>query len=113
MGSPYIHQTSVGISQVFEEAAAKSPIILFLDEIDSLAPERDSLTGSSYRVEEVNELLQQVDKCGQRGILAIAACNNLARVDAALKRPGRFDRVIYVGPPDAPARRSSSLLHQE
>lgn len=104
VGSPYIHQTSTGLRQVFEEAEKNRPTILFLDEVDSLASNRGGHDSFAPRVEEVNELLKLMDKCSDRGILVIAACNSIERLDPAITRPGRFDKRIYVGPPDEAAR---------
>lgn len=104
VGSPYIHQTGTQLRQVFDEAEKNKPTIIFLDEVDSLATNRSGYDSTAYRVEEVNELLKLMDKCSDRGILVIAACNSVERLDPAMLRPGRFDKRIYVGPPDEAAR---------
>jgi transitional endoplasmic reticulum ATPase len=104
VGSPYIHETVKQLREVFEEAVKTGPTILFLDEIDSLAANRGGRDASAYRVEEVNELLKLMDKCSERGILVIAACNSIERVDPAALRPGRIDKKVYIGPPDEAAR---------
>jgi transitional endoplasmic reticulum ATPase len=104
IAGPYVHQTAIGIGALFGVAAEKGPTLLFLDEVDSLATDRDSSLVSPHRLEIVNELLKQMDRCHERGILVIGACNALDRVDPALRRPGRFDRQIFIGPPDAAAR---------
>ena len=91
---------------MFEEAKANAPTLIFLDEIDSLASNREGHDAAVYRVEEVNELLTLVDQCSEGGILVIGACNSIARLDSAMLRPGRFDRKIFVGPPDEAARRA-------
>jgi transitional endoplasmic reticulum ATPase len=104
IGSPYIHQMATSIGKMFQYAAQKNPMVLFLDEVDSLGTDRDSPGVAANRLEEVNELLKQMDRCHERGILVIGACNAIDRVDGALKRPGRFDKQVYIGPPDAAAR---------
>lgn len=106
VGSKYIHETGSKLREIFEEAEAHAPAILFLDEIDSFASNRDGQDAATYRVEEVNELLKLVDQCSQRGLLVIGACNSIERLDSAMVRPGRFDKRIYIGPPDEAARYS-------
>lgn len=104
IGSPYIHKTATRIGEMFQYAERQGPMVLFLDEFDSLGMDRDGPGGTGHRLEEVNELLKQMDRCHERGILVIGACNRIDRVDGALKRPGRFDRQIHIGPPDDAAR---------
>jgi SpoVK/Ycf46/Vps4 family AAA+-type ATPase len=104
IGGPYIHQTATRIGDMFQYAAKESPMLVFLDEVDSLGTDRNATGVAAYRLEEVNELLKQMDRCHERGILVIGACNAVERVDPAFKRPGRFDKQIFVGPPDAAAR---------
>ncbi len=104
VGSPYAHETATHLREAFEEAEKNRPTLIFLDEVDSLAANRHGHDSAAYRVEEVNELLKLMDKCGERGILVIAACNSIELLDPALLRPGRLDKRIYVGPPDEAAR---------
>lgn len=89
VGSPYVHETGRHLREAFDAAEKGAPAILFLDEIDSLAANRSGHDTAAYRVEEVNELLKLMDKCGERGPLVIAACNSVERVDAAMLRPGK------------------------
>lgn len=99
--SKYIGASEAGVRQVFERAAAASPSVLFFDEIESLAPKRggDS-TGVTDRV--VNQMLCYLDGVEDRGrVFVIAATSRPDLVDAALMRPGRFDKICYVGLPDA------------
>jgi transitional endoplasmic reticulum ATPase len=103
VGSSYVHETGRQLREAFEAAEKTRPTILFLDEIDSLAANRSGRE-SAYRVEEVNELLSLMDKCSERGILVIGACNSLERIDPAMLRPGRFDKKIHIGPPDEAGR---------
>lgn len=104
IGSSFIHKTATRIGEMFQYAEREGPMVLFLDEFDSLGADRDAPGTAGHRLEEVNELLRQMDGCHERGILVIGACNLAGRVDGALKRPGRFDRQIYIGPPDDAAR---------
>ena len=80
VGSPYIHETGTHLRRVFEGVETNKPTILFLDEVDSLAANRGAHDSAAYRVEEVNELLKLMDKCNDRGILVIAACNSIERL---------------------------------
>lgn len=104
VGSPYIHETALRLRGLFDEAEKNRPTILFFDEVDSLASSRSGPEARGHQIEEVNELLKLMDKCSERGILVIAACNSIERVDPAMLRPGRFDKRIYIGPPDEAAR---------
>ena len=92
-------------AQGFGEARASAPCVLFLDELDAFAYARRKQQGSAGRA-LVDQLLQELDAIGSdnRGLLVLAATNAPWDVDDALKRPGRFDRVVFVPPPDAEAR---------
>jgi len=89
----------------FEEARAAAPCVLFVDELDALAYSRRKSQGSAGRA-LVDQLLQELDAIGSdnAGMLILAATNAPWDVDDALKRPGRFDRVVFVAPPDDQAR---------
>lgn len=104
IGSAYIHKTATRIGDMFKHAAENSPMLLFLDEVDSLGGDRNSAGAAAHNLEEVNELLKQMDRCHEKGILVIGACNAIERVDPALRRPGRFDKQVFIGPPDDAAR---------
>lgn len=103
LASIYIHGTQEKIGNTFSEAAKKAPSIIFFDEIDAFIPSREQGLFHSYSA-EVNEFLAQMNDCHIKGILVIGATNYLNKVDAAVRRPGRFDKKIYVGPPDVEAR---------
>jgi transitional endoplasmic reticulum ATPase len=94
------------LHEAFVEARERAPCVLFLDELDALAFARRKQQGSAGRA-LVDQLLQELDAIGSdnQGMLTLAATNAPWDVDDALKRPGRFDRVVFVSPPDAPARR--------
>ena len=105
VGSPFIHETTTRIAGVFAEALENAPAIIFIDELDALAPARGDLDGtSSYKAEEVNELLAQLNNAGERGILVLGATNEMDKIDPAVLRSGRFDRQFHVDVPDADAR---------
>ena len=90
----------------FTEARERAPCVLFIDELDAIAFARRKQAGSAGRA-LVDQLLQELDAIGSdnQGMLVLAATNAPWDVDDALKRPGRFDRVVFVSPPDVPARR--------
>ncbi len=107
IGSSLIHETAQRIAALFKEAAKQRPSLLFFDEIDAMAPSRAHLDGTSeHKAEEVNELLAHLQGAGDRGILVVGATNLKSRLDAALLRPGRFDRHYHIGPPDGPGRQA-------
>jgi SpoVK/Ycf46/Vps4 family AAA+-type ATPase len=100
------------VKQLFEMARSHQPCVVFIDEIDSLAPVRDESLHQS-RQEAVNELLQQVADINEQDtdVLVIAATNRPEQVDDALKRTGRFDTRIKIGIPDEMTR--IAILEQE
>ena len=98
------------LHDAFMDARLRSPCVLFVDELDAIAYARRKQAGSAGRA-LVDQLLQELDAIGSdnQGMLVLAATNAPWDVDDALKRPGRFDRVVFVSPPDVPARRR--ILH--
>lgn len=102
---PYIGVSERNLHAAFEAARAQAPCVLFLDELDALAYARRKQRGSGARP-LVDQLLQELDAIGadNRQLLVLAATNAPWDVDDALKRPGRFDRMVFVPPPDAAAR---------
>jgi hypothetical protein len=110
----YIHQSVIKIRELFDTAAEHAPTVLFIDEFEALVPPRDQLGGhQQYKAEEVNEFLAQLGTCADRNVFVIAATNQPERIDAAVRRTGRLDKHVYVGPPDADARREMLCLHLE
>jgi len=104
LGSIYVHGSQLEIKRIFEEAENKKPSILFLDEIEALVPNRSSSDVSYHYKAEVSEFLAQLDQCHKKGILVVGATNYIKNIDNAVLRPGRFDKKIFVGPPDLEAR---------
>ena len=100
IGSPYIHETSRKLKQVFETASEQAPSIILLEEIDALAARRSDTTHDS-KVEEVSQLLRLLEKAASNGILVVATTNRYEALDSAIVRRGRFDHVIEVGYPSA------------
>ena len=81
-----------------------SPAIIFIDEIDSIAPKRDEVTGEVEK-RIVSQMLTLMDGMKDRGkVVVIAATNRIDSIDPALRRPGRFDREIEIGIPDKDGR---------
>jgi transitional endoplasmic reticulum ATPase len=98
---------------IFDQARRGAPAIVFIDEIDAIAPRRDGLSGEK-QVERrvVAQLLTLMDGLGARGDVVVLAATNMAdALDPALRRPGRFDREVRVDPPDAEGRREILGVH--
>lgn len=110
MGSGY-GESEKRLREVFEEAAKASPAIVFIDEIDSIAPKRDRVPGEAEK-RLVAQLLTLMDGLEARAnIVVIAATNRPDAIDEALRRPGRFDREIVIGVPDETGRREILGIH--
>ncbi|HEX6787877.1 MAG TPA: tetratricopeptide repeat protein [Gaiellaceae bacterium] len=103
--APFIGQSEHNLHAAFAAARAAAPCVLFLDELDAIGFARRKHIGGAARP-LVDQLLQELDAIGSdnRDLLILAATNAPWDVDEAMKRPGRFDRMIFVPPPDAPAR---------
>lgn len=104
IASPYVHGTQIEIKNIFEDARKKKPLVLFLDEIESMVPNRTRTDVSFHYKSEVNEFLGQLENKGNKGLIIIGATNFINDIDKAILRPGRFDKKIFIGPPDAEAR---------
>lgn len=109
---PYIGVSEGKLHAAFEAARAAAPCVLFLDELDAVAYARRKQSGAGARA-LVDQLLQELDAIGSDNaqLLVLAATNAPWDVDDALKRPGRFDRMVFVPPPDAEARATILGLH--
>lgn len=114
LASPFIHQSVIKIRDLFDTAAEHAPAVVFIDEFEALVPSRGELGGhQQYKSEEVNEFLAHLNSCSEKKIFVIAATNEPGKIDAAVRRTGRLDKLIYVGPPDEEARREMLVLHLE
>ncbi|MDA8746333.1 AAA family ATPase, partial [Rubripirellula amarantea] len=93
------------LHQVFEHARENAPCVLFFDEVDALGGKRSDMHSGTAR-QLINQFLAELDGAehSNDGVLVLAATNAPWHVDAAFRRPGRFDRVLFVPPPDEPAR---------
>ncbi len=110
MGSAY-GESEKKLREVFEKAAKAAPAIVFIDEIDSIAPKRSNVTGEAEK-RLVAQLLTLMDGLEPRAnLVIIAATNRPEAIDEALRRPGRFDREIVVGVPDMRGRREILGIH--
>ncbi len=92
------------LHDVFESARRNTPCVLFFDEVDALAASRTTMKSSGRHV--INQFLAELDgvDTNNEGVLILAATNAPWHLDSAFRRPGRFDRIIFVPPPDKPAR---------
>ena len=110
MGSGY-GESEKKLRDVFEAAAKAAPSIIFIDEIDSIAPKRSNVSGEAEK-RLVAQLLTLMDGLEPRAnLVVIAATNRPEAIDEALRRPGRFDREIVVGVPDTRGRREILAIH--
>jgi len=109
--SKFYGQSEENLRKVFDEARDKAPSIIFIDELDSIAPKRGEVTGEVER-RVVAQLLSLMDGLEGRGeIIVIGATNRVNDIDLALRRPGRFDREIVIGVPDTDGRHEILLIH--
>ena len=110
MGSAY-GESEKRLREVFEEASKSAPAIVFIDEIDSIAPKRDRVPGEAEK-RLVAQLLTLMDGLEARAnLVVIAATNRPDAIDEAVRRPGRFDREIVIGVPDENGRREILGIH--
>lgn len=109
--SKFYGESEARLREIFKEAKDKSPSIVFIDEIDSIAPKREEVTGEVER-RVVSQLLSLMDGLEGRGkVVVIAATNRQNAIDPALRRPGRFDREIEIKVPDKKGRMEILLIH--
>ncbi len=107
----YYGESEQRLREIFQEARQRSPSIIFIDEIDSIAPKRENVTGEVER-RVVAQLLTLMDGLEPRqNVVVIGATNRLDALDEALRRPGRFDREIVAGVPDTAGRREILHVH--
>lgn len=101
----YLGQSESNLHDLFELARGNTPCVLFFDEVDALAMNRTDMRQSAGR-QVINQFLSELDGVGaaNEGVLVLAATNAPWHLDSAFRRPGRFDRMLFVPPPDAPAR---------
>jgi transitional endoplasmic reticulum ATPase len=109
--SKFYGESEARLREIFKEAKEKAPSIIFIDEIDSIAPKREEVTGEVER-RVVSQLLSLMDGLEARGkVIVIAATNRPNAIDPALRRPGRFDREIEIKVPDKRGRLEILQIH--
>jgi SpoVK/Ycf46/Vps4 family AAA+-type ATPase len=101
----WIGQSERNLHELFEQARSNTPCVLFFDEVDALAASRSDMKQSAGR-QLINQFLDEMDgvQNSNEGVLILAATNAPWHLDPAFRRPGRFDRILFVPPPDEPAR---------
>jgi transitional endoplasmic reticulum ATPase len=109
--SKFYGESEARLREIFKEAKEKSPSIIFVDEIDSIAPKREEVTGEVER-RVVSQMLSLMDGLEARGkVIVISATNRPNAIDPALRRPGRFDREIEIKVPDKRGRHEILQIH--
>lgn len=109
--SKFYGESEEKLREIFKEAQENAPSIIFIDEIDSIAPKREEVSGDMEK-RIVSQLLTLMDGISSRGrIVVIGATNRPNAIDPALRRPGRFDREIEIGIPDEKGRHDILLIH--
>jgi len=107
----YTGETEANLRRMFNEAGHHSPSIIFIDELDAMAPKRGE-TGSHSDTRTVTQLLALMDGLKRvDSVIVIGTTNRIDAIDPAFRRPGRFDREIFIGPPDTPGRREILEIH--
>ena len=97
IASPYIHETSKKVAEVFEKAMQNAPSVLVIDEMEAFLADRETGGGSSHhRIEEVAEFLRRIPEAAKNEVLIVAMTNRIEMIDSAIMRRGRFDHVIKV-----------------
>jgi SpoVK/Ycf46/Vps4 family AAA+-type ATPase len=109
--SKWLGESERHLHDIFQSARAHSPSVIFIDEVDAIGMNRSD--AGSYQAPLVNVLLTELDGIQAKNdqLMVLAATNVPWRVDSALRRPGRFDRVLFVPPPDAEAREAILKIH--
>ena len=109
--SKYYGESEKQLREIFDDAASNAPAIIFIDELDSIAPKREDVSGEVER-RVVAQLLTLMDGMqGRDNVVVIGATNRPDAIDQALRRPGRFDRELEIGVPDKNGRREIMNIH--
>ncbi|HJM67684.1 MAG TPA: CDC48 family AAA ATPase [Candidatus Thalassarchaeaceae archaeon] len=109
--SKYYGESEKQLREIFDDAASNAPAIIFVDELDSIAPKREDVSGEVER-RVVAQLLTLMDGMqGRDNVVVIGATNRPDAIDQALRRPGRFDRELEIGVPDKNGRREIVNIH--
>jgi transitional endoplasmic reticulum ATPase len=111
--SKWVNATQENIKNLFDEARKNAPSIVFIDELDALAPNRENPGVNHMNTSAVNEFLAQMNNCGEDGVFVIGATNLPSTIDPAILGAGRLDKKIYVPVPDFDARVSLFQMYLE
>ncbi|MDD2439179.1 MAG: CDC48 family AAA ATPase [Methanosarcinaceae archaeon] len=112
--SKYVGESERAVRETFRKARQAAPTVVFFDEIDSIAPERSRGSDSHVSERVVSQILTELDGVEElKDVVIVAATNRPDMVDPALLRPGRFDRLIYIRPPDKTSRKKIFEIHLE
>jgi transitional endoplasmic reticulum ATPase len=108
----WIGSSEKNLHQVFDQARRNAPCVLFFDEVDALAASRNDMRQSGGK-QVINQFLSELDgvQYSNEGVLILAATNAPWHIDSAFRRPGRFDRILFIPPPDEIARAEILRLH--
>jgi len=110
--SKWVGESEKAVREIFKKAKQSAPTIVFLDELDAIAPRRGMFASSGVTDRIVNQLLTSMDGMeAMKGVIILAATNRLDIIDPALLRPGRFDKIIYIPPPNKEARLKIFKVH--
>jgi transitional endoplasmic reticulum ATPase len=111
--SKWVGESEKGVREVFRKARQAAPCVVFFDELDAVAPRRGGLEGDAHVTERViSQMLTELDGLEDlKGVVVIGATNRPDIIDEALLRPGRFDRLLEVPPPDKDARKHIFQIH--
>ena len=111
--SKWVGESEKGVREVFRKARAAAPCVIFFDEVDAIAPRRKSGESDSQVTERVvSQLLTEMDGLEElKGVVVLGATNRPDIIDEALLRPGRFDRLLRIPPPDKEGRMEILKIH--
>jgi transitional endoplasmic reticulum ATPase len=110
--SKYVGESERAIRETFRKAKQAAPTVIFFDEIDSIAPQRSSVSDTHVSERVVSQILTELDGVEElKDVIIVAATNRPDMVDPALLRPGRFDRLIYIKPPEKVGREKIFEIH--
>jgi transitional endoplasmic reticulum ATPase len=109
--SKYVNASQENVKNLFDEARSTAPSIIFLDELESVVPNRSNTNVSHMNAAVVNEFLVQMNNCGKDGVFVIGATNLPSAIDPAIMRAGRLDKKVYLPVPDGEARGSLFKLY--
>ena len=112
--SKWVGESERGIREIFKRARQSAPCVIFFDEIDSIAPIRGAGGETAVTERVVSQLLTELDPMeNMHGVVVLAATNRAAKIDPALLRPGRFDKIFQIPLPDKESRKSVIEIHSK